>query len=173
MSYVTLLHLPFFSIFYFQNKLILKLFYSIKICLRMCLRDLHEKNEHIETVLEFTQNRKNNRERELYKSISSFLVSVFSAPTHPPSIHTLSESVELNRCESVTESNHVGRRTPFRIQGRCWSLQDLSSTSRNHPQKRLHRHQGSSLQGSSFFDSSTPDFFLRMLYRFIQLSWVL
>lgn len=125
----------------------------------MCLRDLHEKNEHIETVLEFTQNRKNNRERELYKSISSFLVSVFSAPTHPPSIHTLSESVELNRCESVTESNHVGRRTPFRIQGRCWSLQDLSSTSRNHPQKRLHRHQGSSLQGSSFFDSSTPDFF--------------
>ena len=89
MSYVTLLHLPFFSIFYFQNKLILKLFYSIKICLRMCLRDLHEKNEHIETALEFTQNRKNNRERELYKSISSFLVSLFSAPTHPPSIHTL------------------------------------------------------------------------------------
>ena len=113
---------------------------------------------YIKRVPEFTQ----NREKECYKSISSPKVFVFSAPTLPPHLHTHSPTPPSRSSwigESVTELNHVGRRAPFRIQGRCRSLQDLSSAGRNHPQKRLHRHQGSSLQGSSFFDSSTPDFF--------------
>lgn len=118
---------------------------------------------YIKRVPEFTQ----NREKECYKSISSPKVFVFSAPTLPPHLHTHSPTPPSRSSwigESVTELNHVGRRAPFRIQGRCRSLQDLSSAGRNHPQKRLHRHQGSSLQGIRFFIHPPLSLFLFFLW---------
>ena len=55
-------------------------------------------------------------------------------------------------------NNHVGRRAPFRVQGRRRSLQNLPSASRYHPQERLHRHQRPPLQGQKSLLQTLIDF---------------
>jgi len=50
----------------------------------------------------------------------------------------------------VRSHNHVGRGTPLRVKGWCWSIKDISPTSWNYPQKRLHCNQEQAMQGSVF-----------------------